>query len=453
MKTPRTAFRFAVISLLAALSGPPARAETQVLWALSGGGEGNDKIRGMAAAPDGGLFITGEISGATDLGDITLESAGQLDIVVAKLSAKGEPVWAVRAGGDKIDRGYGVSPAPDGGCYVTGHFQSGTIRFGEHELINAGDYDGFLARFDAGGACLWAKRFGGAAYDYGHGVATDSAGCAVMAGTLAGAGTLEDSAVGDAKGRNALLAKFAPDGKTVWVTVATGAGISGHNVAIGPDDAAYLCGFVRGPTRFGGEPAKDFPVQEAFVARHTSGGGFEWARHLGGKSNGLATSVVVDAEGRVYAAGMFQGEVSMGKTRFKSLGEHDVWIAGFSDLGDPLWLRRIGGPGIDYGLGLTPMRNGGCALTGEIAESADLGGKTVASAVARAAFVAVFSPAGDFAAASPLGGKDNDLSYAIAATLDGALNLAGAFRNETTLGRHSLKSGGGNDLFVCRLLP
>ena len=78
------------------------------MWALRSGGEGNDKIRGISAAPDGGVFVTGELSGTADFGSHSLVSAGNLDFVVAKIGADGKVLWASRAGGDAIDRGYGV---------------------------------------------------------------------------------------------------------------------------------------------------------------------------------------------------------------------------------------------------------------------------------------------------------------------------------------------------------
>ena len=54
-------------------------------WSFRAGGEGNDKIRGACAAANGGVFVTGEITGETDFGPHMLKSAGSLDFVLAKI--------------------------------------------------------------------------------------------------------------------------------------------------------------------------------------------------------------------------------------------------------------------------------------------------------------------------------------------------------------------------------
>jgi len=70
----------------------------------------------------------------------------------------------------------------------------------------------------------------------------------------------------------------------------------------------------------------------------------------------------------------------------------------------------------------------------------------------REAWVARFAADGSrVEAIQVLGGIDHDLSYAVTATTDGAVVIAGAFRKETSMGESELKSVGGNDLVVTKL--
>ncbi|MDF1814025.1 MAG: hypothetical protein P1V20_17610 [Verrucomicrobiales bacterium] len=422
-------------------------------WAISAGGDGNDKIRGIAAGPDNSIFVTGEISPGSKFGDYEMRSGDSLDFVVARLNQQGEILWVTAAGEGKIDRGYGVSATADGGCYVTGHFQSDTIQFGSIVLENAGNYDGFVARFDRNGRCLWAKRFGGPGYDYGHGIATCPDGTAVLAGTITNIGNIGDHQTGIANGRSAIVAKISTDGEILWSKAASGPSTSGHNIAAGNDGMIYLCGFVRGKVVWSDSITTDNKVQDICIAKYDTHGTLQWVQTGGGKSDGLATSVAVDStSGNILIAGMFKGTVSFGGKEYTSAGSHDFYTATLSPQGTFLHSHHGGGPGTDYALSATSLPGGGFAVTGEISESGDFNGSTHVGAGARDAYTATFNSDGSKVLSFRLfGGIDNDLSYAIAALEDASLVISGAFRNETNFGPTHLKATKANDIFITRL--
>ena len=293
-------------------------------WAIRAGGEGNDKIRGIAADVDGSVFVTGEITANTDFGSFQLSCAGSLDFVVAKIDPDGHVLWATVAGGEGIDRGYAVSPDGDGGCFVTGHFQSEAIQFGATKLVTAGDYDGFAARIDARGNFVWAIRFGGEGYDFGHGIATSSDGSFVLSATVADAGDFGSQAVGIEKGRSAVLAKLGKEGGVKWVRTASGPSISGHCVAAGPDGSIYLGGFSRGQIEWSDSVSTESVVQDICVAKYDSTGTFQWVKTGGGESDGVVTAVAVDpTSGNVCIAGMYKAKAAFGSDVHVSQGGHD----------------------------------------------------------------------------------------------------------------------------------
>jgi hypothetical protein len=422
------------------------------LWSMRAGGDGNDKVRGIATDQDNSIFVTGEITDNTEFGGHILPSAGKLDFVVAKLDPKGHVLWATSAGGAEIDRGYGVSPTGDGGCFVTGHFQSETIQFGETELKNSGDYDGFVARLDGKGNFLWAKRFGGIGYDYGHGIATTPDGTAVVAATITNQGDFGTQSIGIEKGKSAVLAKLTPTGDVTWVQTASGTSTSGHNVAVGPDGAIYLAGLVRGQVTWSDTVSTDNRVQDISIAKYDAAGVFQWVSTAGGESNGLATSVAVDSKsGNLCIAGMFQGTAVFGTKTFTSQGGHDFYAAVLSPEGEFLAAHQGGGSGTDYGLGATALPGGGFAITGEISERGTFHGKPHECAGERDLFVATLTGEGSVNSFALAGGPDHDLSYGIAATDDGCVLVTGAFRNETQFGALKLLSKKGNDIFIANL--
>lgn len=424
----------------------------ECLWSMRAGGDGNDKIRGIATDKANFIFVTGEITENTEFGGHILPSAGKLDFVVAKLDPKGHVLWAKTAGGTGIDRGYGVSPTGDGGCFVTGHFQSETIQFGKTELKNSGDYDGFVVRLDGKGNFLWAKRFGGIGYDYGHGIATAPDGNAVVSGTITNQGDFGPQSIGIEKGKSAVLAKLSPTGEVKWVETASGTSTSGHNLAVGPDGAIYLGGLVRGQVTWSDTVSTDNKVQDISIAKYDAAGVFQWVSTTGGESNGLATSVAVDSKsGNICIAGMFQGTAVFGEKTFTSQGGHDFYAAIVSPDGEFLAAHQGGGVGTDYGLGATSLPGGGFAITGELSKQGTFNGTVHQCVGERDLFVATLSGEGSVDSFTLAGGTDHDLSYGIASTDDGSVVVSGAFRNETKFGALKLFSRKGNDIFIAKL--
>ncbi len=437
------------LALLALSTATSPAAEFE--WAFRAGGEGNDKIRGAAAGDHGAVFVTGEISGLADFGDKRLQTAGKLDFVVAKIDSHGKVLWASRAGGSEIDRGYGVSPAPNGGCYATGHFQSPTIAFGSTILTNAGDYDGFVVRYDDQGRPIWARRFGGKKYDYGHGIATLPDGSPAVAGAMAGPGDVFGSRTTNAVGRSAILARLSPDGEPTWSRIIHAPSASGHNVATGPDGSIALCGYTRGAAVWPDGGRSESRLQDIFVAKFDRSGQLLWRRDGGGAADGLATSVAIDrTNGAVCIAGMFKAAARFDAETFASRGGHDFYMAAYSADGAFLAAHHGGGAETDYALGAAALPDGGFAITGELSTAGEFNGRPHTTAGTRDAILATLDSAGTVTSFALAGGTDHDLSYAIAGATDSAIVISGAFRKETRLGSHKLTAKSGNDIFVAK---
>jgi len=455
----------AVLLGLFALFAPSAKANhLEVDWAIRAGGGGADKVRGLAIADDGSIFVAGEFGQpSADLFGEETESAGLLDFVVAKLDGDGAPLWVATAGGAKIDRAYGVAPAKGGGCFVTGHFESAELDFGNEQVLkNRGDYDAFVACFDAQGKCQWAFSCGGGGYDYGHGIHTDYHGGCVVSGAFAATGHFADTTFKHPKGRRAFLMRVAADGEIRWVReagAAQAAGtMSGHNVSCDPDGNVFMAGFQRGGALFSDSVSlPECKIQDVYVARYNLKGDVEWATGTGGKSDGLATSVAPDGGGGCYIGGMFKGELSLAEKSVSSDGGHDVYVARVDEHGRGAWLHHSGGGGTDYGLGMTVAGDGsgGCLMTGEFSEKFTVRGEgSNRGAEVRGekdAFVTRYDKNGELLYVEIFGGVDYDLSYAIGAGKDGAVVISGAFRNQTMMGEVELKSRKVNDIFVTKL--
>ncbi|MDQ7909819.1 alpha/beta hydrolase-fold protein [Phytohabitans sp. ZYX-F-186] len=147
-------------------------------WTKQLGTPSNDRLYGAVSTADGGVIVAGYTRG-----DLDGEHPGSPadDGFVARFTATGELAWLTQLGdATKADRFYGLTAAPDGGVYVAG-YTSGALAG-----PSAGDKDVILARIGPDGTVAWTRQLGGAGEDKGYAVAADAGGAYVAGVTSAG---------------------------------------------------------------------------------------------------------------------------------------------------------------------------------------------------------------------------------------------------------------------------
>ena len=321
--------------LIAALSlcfippmSPALRAQ-DLVWAKRAGGTSVDFGFGIAVDGSGNSYVTGRFGGSATFGpgesnETTLTGAD--GIFVAKYDASGDLVWAKRAagGGTGSDVGFGIAVDGSGNSYVTGHF-FGSATFGPGEinettLTTAGFFsDIFVAKYDASGDLVWAKRAGGTRTDSGNGIAVDGSGNSYVTGLF------EDSAT------------FGP-GESNETTL-TGAG---------SDDLA----------------------DDIFVAKYDASGDLVWAKRAGGTSIDFGEGIAVDGSGNSHVTGQLRGSATFGpgetnETTLTTAGFFsDIFVAKYDASGDLVWAKRAGGTSFDFGSGIAVDGSGNSYVTG-----------------------------------------------------------------------------------------
>jgi hypothetical protein len=184
-------------------------------WTRQFGTAANDRLYGAVDTADGGVIVAGYTRGDLD-GKHPGSPAD--DGVVARFTATGERVWLAQLGdAAKADRFYGLAAAPDGGAYVAG-YTSGALAG-----PSAGDKDVVLARIAPDGAVAWTRQLGGTGEDKAYAVAADASGVYVAGVMPAGfvAAFTVDGALRWVKADGDLFGGVAVT--TAGVVVATGA--------------------------------------------------------------------------------------------------------------------------------------------------------------------------------------------------------------------------------------
>jgi len=232
-------------------------------------------------------------------------------------------------------------------------------------LPSAGDKDIFVARLASDGSVRWFKRAGGAGEDIARGVAVgmDAAGAVSIAiagaigeGAVFGPGETAETRAPSGAGP-VFAARLDGDGALAWARFA-GNGVPGQCYGVAHDGAGVVAatGYVNGTASFGndvnGAPvAIDPAVGHAFVARWDVAGRLLWAQPLGGMA-GEGDAIAIAANGTIVATGLFAGEARFGAAASAptltadAVGSPGTYLAAFATGGATIWARRLVGSGI-----------------------------------------------------------------------------------------------------------
>jgi hypothetical protein len=295
---------------------------------------------------------------------------------------------------------------------------------------------------------------GGQGYDYGHGVAVDSRGDIIVAGAVVGEATFGDVVVPNENGAHLFAAKYHADGELVWVKVATGkASGSAHGVVVDGRDNIYIGGLSAGLGTFGAQPLSSPKGTSALVAKLDRDGQVLWLTQHPGEPSCLFHEIACDAQGRVWASGMFKGKAVVGPHAYATTGakDSDALLCHYDAAGKLLWSRAGQGPGVDYGLGVATDGKGNAYLTGEFSEGFSLGGKSLRSRGSTDVYAAKFDTEGALVWLKQSGGNGSDNAYVDVMDGRGGLLVAGAYAGTQQLDHLALTSKGSGDAYVARL--
>jgi hypothetical protein len=383
-----------------------------------------------------------------------------MDFFVAKYSPEGKCLWVRRGGGSKMDRGYGVAVDGQGNVFVTGHCQSTDATFDGLAFENrGGDYDLFVAKYDASGKILWLKSGGGAGYDYGHGIGVDMAGNCYVTGAMAGDCEFMGVSTKNNKSGHSFLAKVTTAGELAWLRVSGGSGGSaGEQVVVDAEGNAVVVGGAAGVSTFGDLIITGKGGRDVFAVKYDTNGKAVWTFSGDGSSNASFSSVALDGHGEVCVCGMFKDTVAIGGQKFQTSGkvpsggkEYDILVAKLDRDGKFRWVHTGNGKGVNYGLCVTADEAGNSYVTGEFQDVMTFAGTEMTAKGLRDIYAAKFDDGGTLRWLRTTGGTKGNLGYCIVRDRAGNLFLSGAFDGETNYGTTKLTSKGSNDIMLLKL--
>jgi hypothetical protein len=320
------------------------------LWANQAGGTSHDEINSLAQDAGGNIYLTGGYASAkATFGSTVLTNANpgttmgsSYDLFVAKLTPQGTWAWARSGGGSSNDGGASLAVDASANVYLTGQTQGPTATFGSFELtgMTGINRNVLVAKLDASGTWLWAKKATSNTNDAGGGaIALDAAGNAYITGSFSsptitfGPTTLPNIANGGGGYGDIFVAKLDAAGAWQWA-VRAGGDNNDSSSGIALDGAGRLTvvgsfssntaqfGTTSLPNTAGRDGGSAFGGASIFLAYLSLDGAWLGAIASQGGGDKQSVAVAVDAYGNASVGGSFQGfSLTLGPTTLAGAGQ------------------------------------------------------------------------------------------------------------------------------------
>ncbi|MBI4946243.1 MAG: SBBP repeat-containing protein [Bacteroidetes bacterium] len=180
---------------------------------------------------------------------------------------------------------------------------------------------------------------------------------------------------------------------------------------------------------------------------------WDWTKTAGGPSVDKITGLAYDQTGNIFLTGYFDSTIVFDSTRLVSAGGTDVFVAKFDADGVLLWAKQVGGQNDDYSSGISTDITGNCYVTGFFFISGNVstfGSTTISESGDADIFISKFTSTGKFLWVRNAGGRNDDVSNAIATDVSGNSYITGYFSGTALFGTVKATSTGYSDIFIAK---
>lgn len=225
-----------------------------VQWSRGFGSDGsNAYLRSVAVDTADNIYVSGQFDGSINFGGSTLTSAGDLDAYVASFTDGGVHRWSRRFGDANEQQARHIVVDPAGNAVVAGWFR-GSMDLGCGSLNSAGDRDVFVTRLSGStGTCIWSRRHGGSSAALADALAVDSSNRIVVGGSFEGTASFGLGNLTSSGARDVFVYALNAAGSTLWSRRYGNANSQfTGSLALQPSGSVVMTGWFEGSMTFGG---------------------------------------------------------------------------------------------------------------------------------------------------------------------------------------------------------
>jgi hypothetical protein len=379
--------------------------------------------------------------------------------------------WEKNAGGHAGGRS--LAPSTNGDVYVCGSFQGDSIQFGQYTFRQHGAphwNEPFVVKYDSSGNVKWAKQVIGNC-DLIARICADSKGNVYLVTGVVGSDIQIDNVNAYNHGHDStdiVFAKFAPDGKVVWIKIFGGIGVDyPYSICADNLDNLYITGgfssdslVLDSVTVFNSQLTSGF--HKTYIACFDTSGNAKWAKGLETLGFSFGESVTADNNGSIYVTGSFSNMIfeSGMDTVFEHLAAGysrvDIYIARMDTFGKYIWIKGVGSVGDDFAPCIKADKEDFVYITGYYSAPGIYFGDTVlTTANDYTAFIAKYDSAGNVLWARKGAGNNHAFGnegYCISFDSSNAVYIAGDFISDTITFNDSIllnaESNNNIDIFI-----
>jgi len=399
------------------------------------------------------VLVCGSFAAPTmTFGSQTLHNSGQDDGFIAISDDDGQYAWAARFGGSGRDFVVDAAAAPNGDFVVAGNFHSISLSIGGTTLLNSGETDAFVARYNQDKTLAWVKKIGTSDIEEVNAVAMDASSNTYVSGRVLDKFSLQTLYV--------FLKKYDASGNLVWETIGTiqGGLLQATALTLDKEQNIYLGGLLSGTVAFDGISFSSDWDYSAFIVKYNASGTLldNTVVHGLDKFNGLQAH-----ENYIYACAE---KVNWGLGWGWPLADSKIHVLKFDTELNTLWENLAGGDStsqsLDIAKSISVDKLGNAYVTGYFfSDTLDFAGQAMpnffnVNYYYPQIFVLKYSPSGEELWGKSFGGIHADEGASIHAFGDDQFYLGGNFEsNPVALGAYEIHNTGTLDSMYVHLKP
>lgn len=329
-------------------------------WSTYYGTASKEDAGGIAVDKSNNIYITGYTQSSTGLassGAFQTKGGGAEDVFIARFSSTGKLSWSTYFGGAGSDMATDIALDDSAHVILTGK----TLTYGYPVGSATGTgstYNAFISKFSSLGKYLWSRTDGSGYNTYGLGVTVDHSYNIYLTGQVQSPGMATSGAYSSGTySLDAFLSKFSRGGKKTWCTYFGGFDVdAGTDVITDSKGNIYITGYTQSTSGIASTGAFQTSLANnttnAFLAKFSSSGSFNWGTYYGGNSFTQSSGIAVDSSDNVIITGPTNSSSGLATTgAFQTSvppSSSAFYLATFSSLGQQKWASYYGVPGSEY---------------------------------------------------------------------------------------------------------
>lgn len=300
------------------------------------------------------VYYGGTFNANINLSGIDLFYIGGVgsDVFLAKTNNYGQIIWAKSLGSKRID-GITAISVHENIVYAAGYFKD-TLIIENDTLFNNGQTAAFIVTYDTLGNYI--NSFSPNAYNMRiSDMEIDSDGKLLLSGDYYQYLNIDNNSFTSLNGFNYFLMKYDYwTNQLDWFKESNGNNTEGKGIAQDSLGNIYVCGlYGLNAVVEGNLLPNSNGNHNTFIAKYTDTGVFEWITTIEGNGEVHGYGIDVTPSGQVFVTGEFENLINFpNSSSLLSEGLYDVFVSSYDSLGNILWIKSYGGFDNDIGRSL-----------------------------------------------------------------------------------------------------